>query len=220
MFQAADGGTLFLDEIGEMSPDLQASLLRVLQDGEVRPVGAETTENVDVRLIAATNRDLEAALEDGAFRRDLYYRIAVVTIEMPPLRERRDDIPLLAGHFLEKKDAASVRMASDFLGALRTYRWPGNVRELENVIDRALVLREEEGLLRIQDLPAHLVEDETPGPYPGFSLPDEGISLAEVEKGLIAQALEKAGGNRSKAARLLGITRQTLLYRMEKYDLK
>jgi len=219
-FREADGGTLLLDEIGEMRPDLQASLLRVLQDGELRPVGAAAPERVDVRLIAATNRDLEAALEDGSFRRDLYYRIAVVTMELPPLRERRDDIPLLASHFLEKKGAASVRMDSEFLRALRVYRWPGNVRELENVIDRALVLREEEDLLRIEDLPAHVVEGETSGPYPGFSLPDEGISLAEVEKGLIAQALEKAGGNRSKAARLLGITRQTLLYRLEKYGLK
>ncbi|MHC4473575.1 MAG: sigma-54-dependent transcriptional regulator [Planctomycetota bacterium] len=221
-FREADGGSLLLDEIGEMKPELQVSLLRVLQDGEVRPVGAESSFTTDVRLIAATNRDLEAALEDETFRRDLYYRIAVVTIELPPLRERKDDIPLLATHFLEKKGAATVRMDPEFLRALREYPWPGNVRELGNVIERALVLHEEEGLLRPEDLPAHVLEPEPGGSVPHLlsGFPDEGISLAEVEKSLIRSAMEKAGGNQSKAARLLGITRQTLLYRLEKHELK
>ena len=217
-FREADGGTLFLDEIGEMKPDLQVKLLRVLSDGDVRPVGAESSVTVDVRLIAATNRDLEAALEDGTLRRDLFYRIAVVTIEMPPLRDRRDDIPLLASHFLEKSGAAGTKMTPEFLRALRRYRWPGNVRELQNTIERALVLTDDATTLGPDDLP----DSVKLGPDPNFTLeiPDEGISLAEVEKDLIRQALQKSEGNQSRAARLLGITRQTLLYRLEKYHLK
>ena len=214
------GGTLFLDEIGEMRPEVQAKLLRVIADGEVRPVGAEESRRVDVRLVTATNRDLETALEEKAFRRDLYYRIAVVTIELPPLRDRPDDIPLLANHFLAGRTGGAVRMDPEFLAALRRYRWPGNVRELENVIERALVLREDEGRLRAEDLPAHVRGAESAPDPIAIEIPDGGLSLAEVEKSLIRRALEKADGNQSKAARLLGITRQTLLYRLAKHDLK
>jgi two-component system NtrC family response regulator len=218
-FTEADGGTLLLDEIGEMHPDLQAKLLRVLQDGEVRPVGAAACHRVDVRVVASTNRDLAAAMEEGAFREDLYYRIAVVAIEVPPLRARRDDIPLLANHFLGKLGGAGVELSEDLLPALRSYRWPGNVRELQNVLQRALVLRRDPGALSAADLPEH-VRAEAGDPGEPFRLPEEGVSLAEVERSLIRQALDHAEGNRSQAARLLGITRQTLLYRLEKHGLK
>ncbi len=218
-FAEADGGTLFLDEIGELRPDLQVKLLRVLQDGEVRPVGGEESRKVDVRLIAATNRDLEAALEDGSFRPDLYYRLAVVTIPVPPLRERREDIPLLVSHFLALRGAANLRLEPDFLEALRVHSWPGNVRELENALERALLLREHEDRLTARDLPPSVLAAARPEDPLALDIPDEGISLAEVEKTLIRRALEKTGGNRSKAARLLGITRQTLLYRIEKHGL-
>jgi len=219
-FTEADGGTLLLDEIGEMHPDLQVKLLRVLQDGEVHPVGATKSHRVDVRVVASTNRDLPAAMAEGAFREDLYYRIAVVTIEIPPLRRRRDDIPLLANHFLGKLGGADVTLAPDFLPALHAYRWPGNVRELENVIQRALVLRHSPGELSTRDLPEHVREEAGADDAHAFRLPEEGLSLAEVEKSLIRQALEQVGGNQSRAARLLGITRQTLLYRLEKHGLK
>jgi two-component system, NtrC family, response regulator len=219
-FQEADGGTLFLDEIGEMRTDLQVKLLRALQDGDVRPVGGKQGEPVKVRVLAATNRDLGAAMDDGAFRQDLYYRIAVVTIELPPLRDRKDDIPLLANHFLQKKGAASVRMDPAMLEALRQYRWPGNVRELENVIERALVLREDETHLTMADLPAHVARPEPVGDPLAIDIPEEGISFADLEKSLLKRALEQADGNQSKAARLLGLTRQTFLYRMEKFGLR
>jgi two-component system NtrC family response regulator len=218
-FTEANGGTLLLDEIGEMRGDLQAKLLRVLQDGVVRPVGASKSHRVEVRVVASTNRDLAAAMAEGAFREDLYYRLAVVTIEIPPLRNRRDDIPLLVRHFLEKTGEGAVALADDFLPALHAYRWPGNVRELENVIQRALVLRGEPGELSAADLPRHVREASVPAPEESFRLPAEGISLAELEKSLIRQALRHAEGNRSRAARLLGITRQTLLYRIEKHGL-
>ena len=219
-FREADGGTLFLDEIGELRPDLQVTLLRVLQDGGVRPVGGSEERSVDVRLLTATNRDLEAAMEAGAFRRDLYYRIAVVTIDLPPLRDRLDDIPLLARHFLVKKGAAHVRLDAPVLEALRRHRWPGNVRELENVIERALVLAEDGSRLTVDDLPAHVLRPLSEGDPLCIDIPDEGISFAEVERTLLGRALEKAGGNQSKAARLLGLTRQTFLYRLEKFGLK
>ncbi len=219
-FVEADGGTLFLDEIGELRTDVQAKLLRVLQDGEVRPLGGTKSLSVDVRLVTATNRDVETAMEEGTFRQDLYYRVAVVVLALPPLRDRADDIPLLARHFLVKKGAADLRMEPDFLEGLRTNPWPGNVRELENVIDRALVLRQHEDRLTAADLPPRPPTSRSAEDPLGIVIPDEGLSLAAVEKSLIEQALEKAGGNRSRAARLLGITRQTLLYRLEKHGLK
>jgi two-component system NtrC family response regulator len=218
-FTEAVGGTLLLDEIGDMHPDLQAKLLRVLQDGRVVPVGAVKGHPTDVRVVAATNRDLSAAMNEGTFREDLYYRIAVVTIEIPPLRDRRDDIPLLVSHFLEKHGGSEMSLAPEFLSGLREYDWPGNVRELENVIQRALVLHREPGELSARDLPESVLEAEAVG-EDAFSLPEEGVDLAEVEKGLIRQALDRTGGNRSRAARLLGITRQTLLYRLGKYGLE
>jgi DNA-binding NtrC family response regulator len=219
-FKEADGGTLFLDEIGELRPEVQAKLLRVLQDGEVRPLGGTESFSVDVRLVTATNRDLEVAMDEGIFRKDLFYRVAVVVIDLPPLRERADDIPLLARHFLVKKGAADLRMEDGFLDGLRAADWPGNVRELENVIDRALVLRRNEDRLVSEDLPpgtAKLRNSEVPF---DIEIPDEGLSLAAVERHLIEKALDKTGGNQSRAARLLGITRQTLLYRLEKHGLK
>ncbi len=219
-FQEADGGTLFLDEIGELRPDVQAKLLRILQDGEVRPLGGTESLSVDVRLVTATNRDLEQAMEAGLFRKDLFYRVAVVMIDLPPLRERVDDIPLLARHFLVKKGAADLKVEPDFIDGLRAAEWPGNVRELENVIDRALVLRQHEDRLTSQDLPSGLAAPATPVDPFNVEIPSEGFSLAAVEKSLIQKALHQTGGNRSRAARLLGISRQTLLYRLEKHGLK
>jgi len=219
-FLEAYGGTLFLDEIGELRPEVQAKLLRVLQDGEVRPLGGTESFSVDVRLVTATNRDLEAALEEGIFRQDLYYRVAVVVLALPPLRDRADDIPLLARHFLVKKGSAGLRMEPGFLAGLQAYAWPGNVRELENAIDRALVLRQHEDRLISADLPPWSTTDSGVDDPFAIEIPDEGLSLAAVEKGLIGKALEKTAGNRSRAARLLGITRQTLLYRMEKHGRK
>ena len=159
-------------------------------------------------------------MEEGGFRSDLFYRIAVVTMDLPPLRERKDDIPLLANHFLQKQGATEVRMEKDFLEALRRYRWPGNVRELENVIERALVLRAEEGQIVEGDLPSHVIDPDTSRDPLQLEIPEGGISFAEVEKGLLRRALIQADGNQSKAARLLGLTRQTFLYRLEKFDLK
>jgi two-component system NtrC family response regulator len=218
-FTEADGGTLLLDEIGEMRADLQTRLLRVLEDGEVRPLGGEKSRQVDVRIVSATNRDLEAAIREGGFRDDLFYRLHVIRIDIPPLRGRADDIPLLASHFLAKLGAPDARMEDEFLARLRAYRWPGNVRELENVIQRALALRPDAESLTPADLPDHVRAAESGDAGRAVRLPDEGLSLAEVEKDLIRQALERTGGNRSQAARLLDISRQTLLYRMEKHGL-
>jgi DNA-binding NtrC family response regulator len=219
-FEEADGGTLFLDEIGELHPALQAKLLRVLQDGEVRPVGDERSVRTDVRLVAATNRDLEAAMEEGAFREDLYYRIAVLPLRLPPLRERRDDVPLLVAHLLAKKGQAGIHVDSAVVEALRAYAWPGNVRELENVLERALVLRRQPDRMTLEDLPEEILRPAAPaGALAGLAIPEEGLSLAAVERDLIAAALSRTGGNQTRAAKLLGITRQTLIYRMGKHGL-
>jgi two-component system NtrC family response regulator len=219
-FREADGGTLLLDEIGEMRADLQAKILRVLEDRMVQPIGGTESRKTDVRLVASTNRDLVVAMRDGEFREDLYYRLAVVTIEIPPLRRRRDDIPLLTNHLLAELGEPDVRIAPEFLAALRAYAWPGNVRELQNVLQRALVLREDPAALGAADLPEHIRSAEAADDPLSLRIPDDGISLAEVEKHLIRQALQTTGGNRSKAARLLDISRQTLLYRMEKHGVK
>ena len=210
-FEQAHGGTLLLDEIGEMPSAVQARLLRVLQEGQIRRVGGTTEIRVDVRVVAATNRDLEAAARDGAFRQDLYYRIAVFPIVVPPLRTRPEDIPLLAAHFL-KKHAARIGRTMHGISAgarllLTRYRWPGNVRELENVICRALVL-ETTSVLQAGNLP------------PALSLPGASrspmASLAEIERQSIAHALEVSGHNVTKAAQALGIDRTTLHRKLKK----
>ena len=219
-FELADGGTLFLDEIGDLRIDLQAKILRALQEREVDRIGGGKPVSVDVRVIAATNKDIERAVKDGAFREDLYYRLNVITLFIPPLRERKEDIPLLAAHFLKKFNAdADVRMEASALSVLTAYGWPGNVRELENVIERASVLKR--GLLITrEELPEKLKKEKMGVENLILNIPEQGISLEELEKKLIIKALEKHKGNQTRAAEFLGITRPTLLYRMEKYRLK
>ena len=220
-FELADGGTLFLDEIGELRIDLQAKILRALQEREVDRVGGSKPVSVDARVLAATNKDIERAVKEGAFREDLYYRLSVITLHMPPLRERRDDVPLLAEYFLRKfNKSADVKLEPAALASLASYGWPGNVRELENVMERASVLRRGETVTPA-DLPVKILKKEIPGIDDIIlNLPDEGLSLEELEKGLIIKALEKHKGNQTRAAEYLRITRPTLIYRMEKYGLK
>jgi DNA-binding NtrC family response regulator len=219
-FELADGGTLFLDEIGDLRIDLQAKILRALQERTIDRVGGEKQVDLDVRVIAATNKDLERKVQEGSFREDLYYRLSVVILQMPPLRDRKDDIPLLAEHFLKKFSAGStVRIAPDALALLISYGWPGNVRELENVIERASVLRRSETITR-EDLPEKLSRSATTASEVLLQLPEGGLSLEDLEKDLIVKALAKHKGNQTRAAEYLRITRPTLIYRMEKYGLK
>jgi DNA-binding NtrC family response regulator len=219
-FELADGGTILLDEIGDLRVDLQAKILRVLQERVVDRVGGTAPIPVDVRVIASTNRDLEQAIKEEKFREDLYDRINVVALRIPPLRERRDDIPLLVSHFLKKfnKDA-SVSIDNESLGILVAYGWPGNVRELESVVERASVLKRGSTITRA-DLPEKLSRTRTGVENIILNLPDEGISLEDLEKSLIIKALDKNKGNQTRAAEYLGITRPTLIYRMEKFGLK
>jgi len=219
-FELADGGTILLDEIADLRIDLQAKILRVLQERMVDRVGGEKSVPVDVRVIASTNRNLDQAIREGKFREDLYDRINVIALTMPPLRERREDIPLLVEHFLRKFNKDSpVSVSREALGLLASYGWPGNVRELESVIERASVLRRSD-VVTPAELPDKLTR-EKPG-IEGIilNLPEEGIALEDLEKGLIVKALEKHNNNQTRAAEYLGITRPTLIYRMEKYGLK
>jgi Nif-specific regulatory protein len=203
--EIAQGGTLFLDEMGEMAPLLQAKLLRVLQEHEFERVGGTRTIKTDIRLIAATNRDLEAALRDGGFRQDLYYRLNVVTLQMPPLRERREDIPLLAAYFAAKYGEKCKRplrgIAPEARTALAAYDWPGNVRELENAIERAVVLGAGE-LIRLEDLPEAVLETESPASAPSTHYHE---AIREAKKQLILNAFAQANGNYTEAAKLLGV---------------
>ena len=217
-FQSAAGGTLFLDEIGELRLDLQAKLLRAIQERVVAPEGADQPEAVDVRLIAASNRDLYAAIGQGTFREDLYYRLGVILLHLPPLRERREDIPGLVAHFLLKLGApAGVRFSAGALARLKAHPWPGNIRELQNIVERAVILRK--GLLiEAEELQLTVASPSaTTNEIP--EIPDEGLSLEAVEQGLIKKALAKANGNRSEAARLLKIPRHVLIYRLEKFKI-
>ncbi|MEJ2690802.1 MAG: sigma-54 dependent transcriptional regulator [Deltaproteobacteria bacterium] len=217
-FQTAHHGTLFLDEIGELRVDMQAKLLRVIQEQEVEPVGSDKSEKVDVRIIAATNRDLHEAIKAGAFREDLYYRLGVIPLHIPPLRERKEDIPSLVQHFLNKMGASpEVTFGPKVLAQMQSYDWPGNIRELQNAVERCVILRRSD-LIEECNLSPTLAE-----PCRSQSLipdiPEEGVSLEEVEKELIKKALEKSGNNRSEAARLLKIPRHVLIYRLEKFGL-
>jgi two-component system response regulator AtoC len=204
---------------------MQVKILRVLQEREIDKVGEPKPIRVDVRMIAATNRDLEKMIADGTFRDDLYYRLAVVAIRMPPLRERTDDIPFLVDHLLAKHGERLGRprpvVARDVYSMLNLYPWPGNIRELENVIERALVL-DRDGVVGLDDLPERLRAPAHQGRFGRLrlELPDEGISLEEVERDLLLAALEKHGWNQTKAAAYLDITRSTLLYRMHKFGLE
>ena len=219
-FELAGGGTLFLDEIGELRIDLQAKILRALQEKTVDRVGGSRPVPVDVRVIAATNRDIERAVKDGKFREDIYYRLSVITLHMPPLRERKEDIPLLVEYFLKKYNpSVEVALEPEALAALMAYGWPGNVRELENAIERASVLRRGNVISR-SELPDKLIRGAMGVEDIILNLPEEGISLEDLEKSLIVKALEKHKGNQTRAAEYLGITRPTLIYRMEKFGLK
>ena len=216
-FQRADGGTLFLDEIAELQPDMQVKFLRVLQERTVEAVGGQREEVVDVRIIAATNQNLQKATSSGKFREDLFYRLSVIPLHLPPLRERKEDIPALVQHFLKKHDAPTeVCFTKDGLQKLLQYDWPGNIRELQNVVERSIILRSGTEI-RAADIllsgNSKQQGDET------FQLPPEGISLEAVERSMIKQALQLASGNRSQAARLLQIPRHVLIYRLEKFNL-
>jgi two-component system NtrC family response regulator len=219
--EAADGGTLFLDEVGELPAEMQVKLLRVLQEGELPKIGAVTPTHVDVRVIAATHRNLEAMVEDGTFREDLYYRLAVVPLRIPPLRERRDDIPelieALFARARERHGLQDIKLSAGAMRALAAYHWPGNVRQLENVLERLLVLAPA-NVIGEEDLPEELERDRNPG-QAWNELPEEGISLEAVERDLIQRALTKFHGNQTQAARFLDISRRTLIYRMEKHGL-
>jgi two-component system NtrC family response regulator len=222
-FEAANRGTIFLDEVGELPLLLQVKILRVLQEREVDKVGETRPIKVDVRVIAATNRSLEKMTADASFREDLYYRLAVVSIRVPPLRERSDDIPLLVDHFLAKhaerlgRPRPSVDKA--VYSAFNLYAWPGNIRELENVIERALVL-DRDGLLGLDDLPDRLKASGQRIGNLRIELPDEGISLEDVERELLLAALEKHNWNQTRAAAHLNFTRSTLRYRMQNFGLE
>ena len=221
--ELADGGTLFLDEIGEMLPDLQVKLLRLIQNGEIEKIGSEVKAKVDVRVIAASHRDLQAMIEDGTFREDLYYRLAVIPLVMPPLRERADDIPDLVQHFFRKSQERNKRpelaMPPALLPYFVRYRWPGNVRELENIVERIVVLARESHVT-IEDLPQFLKQERTGIDALEIDLPSQGISLEAIEKELILRALHKCDWNQTRAARYLDLSRKTLIYRIEKHRIK
>jgi two-component system response regulator HydG len=219
-FRQAHGGSIFLDEISEMSLAMQVKLLRVLQDREVTRVGGEEVIKVDVRLIAATNKDLLQEIEAGRFREDLFYRLNVVTLNMPPLRERREDVPLLAKHFLEmfcEKNSKKIKgFTPQAMDQLLRYDWPGNVRELMNAVERAVVLSSSE-YLDEEEMPLVLKEKIAEGEeHPKEAIPGD-LPLEEVEKASILSTLELTGGNKSEAARRLGITRRTLHKKLKKY---
>jgi len=221
--EMADGGSIFLDEIGEMPLELQVKLLRMVQEREIEKVGSTETQKIDVRIITATHRNLRAMVEDGTFREDLFYRLAVIELELPPLRERPDDIPELVQHFFvrAKNDLGRPEMVlpQGLMSWFSAYRWPGNVRELENVIERMIVLARGTELT-LDDLPPQLRKERAPQPDAlELEIPESGISLEGVERELILKALRKFDWNQSQAARFLDISRKTLIYRMEKHGL-
>jgi len=219
-FEIANEGTLFLDEIGDMRIESQAKLLRVLQDGMVERVGSSQPRKVDVRVVVATNRDLATRVDEGSFRKDLYYRLDVLRVDLPPLRERAQDLPLLLAHFREKLASKlgkpAPNLAPDVIDAMRRYRWPGNVRELENTLEQLFILCDEPVVER-DALPEKLRESSA---EPGvFTLPLGGVILEDLEQDFIRQALERSGGRIKEAAELLGLTYKTLQYRLKKHDI-
>jgi two-component system NtrC family response regulator len=220
--ESADGGTLFLDEIGEMPMDLQVKLLRLIQQGEIEKVGAPTASTVDVRVIAATHRNLQAMIEDGTFREDLYYRLAVIPLDLPPLRERIDDVPELVQHFFAKakrKHERELLLPDALMPYFSHYRWPGNIRELENIIERLVVLTRD-GEISVLDLPEHVRREHQSVDTLNLEMPPQGISLEAVEKELMLRALQKFNWNQTHAAKYLDISRKALVYRMEKHRIQ
>jgi DNA-binding NtrC family response regulator len=216
-FELANGGTLFLDEIGDISPATQVKLLRVLQERRFERLGGTRSIEVDVRVVAATNRDLQQLIAEGDFREDLFYRLNVVPISLPPLRQRTGDISLLVAHFLEKSNAGSKRISPQAMEALVRYPWPGNIRELENTIERIVILSHGDEI-EVSDLPAEVRAGISPSERveTGFALPEEGVNLEEVELDLVRQALDRTAGSVPKAAKLLGLTAKTLEARMQR----
>jgi DNA-binding NtrC family response regulator len=223
LFEVADRGTLFLDEIAELDIGMQAKLLRALQEREIRRVGGTRPIKIDVRVVAATNRDLRAMVADGRFRDDLYYRINVLSVDVPPLRERREDIPVLINYFLKKHTRNTSRLVRGLTPEtkhmLQDYSWPGNVRQLESAIERAILLCEGD-LITVEDLPLEVRQESRPVAEGAFKLPPEGISFEDVERDLITQAMEQTDYNITKSAKLLGLTFRTLQYRLEKFGIK
>jgi len=224
-FMRADKGTIFLDEIGEMSPMMQAKLLRVIQEREIQRVGSDKTIKVDVRILAATNRDLQKDVSSGKFREDLFYRLNVVPLRVPSLRERLDDVPLLTQHFLNKYAAKNRKTVKAFtplaMDMFLKYDWPGNVRELENAVERAVILLPGDYITE-KELPLNITQS-----YPGedlfrdnSTLVSEDLSLEEIEKNAILKTLETTGGNKSETARKLGINRRTLYLKLEKFGVR
>jgi transcriptional regulator with PAS, ATPase and Fis domain len=222
-FELAQGGTIFLDEIGEMSHSLQVKLLRVLQQRSFERVGGMKTVHVDVRVIAATNRDLDEAVKDGRFREDLYYRLNVIPIVVPALRERTDDIPLLVSHFLsefnERMHTNVQGVSDEAMRVLCAYSWPGNVRELENLIERLVILKRD-GTITPDDLPDKMLRRDPYTPLPSVVFPSEGVDFNRLveafEDDLIRRALKAAGGVKNRAAQLLRLNRTTLVEKMKK----
>ena len=221
LFQAANGGTIFLDEIGELPLEMQTKLLRVLQEKEVRPVGSNDKINVDVRVIAATNRDLESAYRAGTFRKDLYFRLNVVTVHLPPLRERRSDIPMLVRHFLNRyAPGTHLPITPAAMKCLLQYDWPGNVRELENCIARAVTLGDQH-VIDVQDLPPAIRTEQaassemTAQDASSFST----TALAEMEKMTILRVFDQAHGDKALAGKMLGISRATLYRKLKRYNI-
>ncbi len=228
LFEEADKGTIFLDEIGDLPLPLQVKFLRVLQEEEIRPLGDTRSIHVDVRVVAATSKDLSQEMKMGRFREDLFYRINVLTISLPPLRERKEDIPILVEHFIEKFNQrlnTSIKgVSSEVMRAFLEYRWPGNVRELENVVERAMVLTEHD-TIRVEDLPPSVTAGKhvhaAPPPVPDVD--ENCLSIKEcskaLERDLIIKALKKTGGNKTQAAQLLEISLPALLYKIKGYEI-
>ena len=221
LFASANGGSIFLDEIGEIPLEMQAKLLRVLQEKEVRPVGSNDRVSIDVRVIAATNRDLEAAYRDGTFRKDLYFRLNVVTVHLPPLRDRRSDIPVLVHYFLNRyAPGAHVQVTPPAMKSLLQYDWPGNVRELENCIARALTLGDQE-VIDVRDLPPAIRAEHSVSQ--GVPTEDANslstTALAEMEKMTILRVFEQANGDKALAGKMLGISRATLYRKLKRYNI-
>jgi DNA-binding NtrC family response regulator len=220
-FEQAHKGTLFLDEVGTMSTALQMKLLRALQEREFERIGDTQTTKVDVRVIAATNSDLGKMVSEGSFREDLYYRLNVIPVHIPPLRERREDIPILAKHFLEKYSAGNrMQVSQGAMRAMMAFYWPGNVRQLENAIERAVTLGAGRSEIDVQDLPPEIQAIPEPTAAPFVDFPDSGLDLpaylAAIERDLIRRSLDRTGGNRNKAAEMLRIKRTTLVEKLKR----
>ncbi|MDO8644193.1 MAG: sigma-54 dependent transcriptional regulator [bacterium] len=225
-FDAADQGTIFLDEIGDMSPKLQVKILRVLQERHFEPVGSTKTREVNVRIITATNKNLQELVKTGQFREDLYYRLNVIPIVVPPLRDRRGDLPVFLKHFMEQFNKENGKKVTGFSDAtlqiLSRHSWPGNVRELENLVERLVILKGE-GMIDLKDLPSHFVDSEAPSFLGEIHIPEEGVSfrnlVEDFETELIMKALKKTGWNKNKAAALLQLNRTTLVEKIKKKQL-